>query len=288
MVKKISVVIVLITMVLVSFNCRKKAGVKGVDLEIKFSETPLSDYLITDIQYTWKTDSEYVKVSQDYNAFVHFWHKDNLILRDDHIPAVPTSSWEPEKEYSYSRRIYIPRFIDEFDPEFEGEEVLRLSAGFFSPYDRTGESKREVLEKKIKVVPPPPDTPEVIYEDGWYNHEISPEAFLKEWRWTSKEARCIVDNPHQDALLVIRGGVNLDVLEDQKVIFKINDLVLDEFIPRESYFEKSYKVKKEMLGEGDEFIITFLTDKTFIPAKIVPGSTDDRELGIQISFIYFR
>jgi len=288
MVKKISIVVVLVAMMLVSFHCRKKAAVKGVDLEIKFSESPLSDYLITDIHYTWKTSSEFVKVSQDYNVFVHFWHKNNLILRDDHIPDVLTSKWEPGNVYSYSRRIYIPRFIDEFDPEFEGEESLRISAGFFSPYDRTGESKREVMVEKIKVSPPPPDTPEVIYEDGWYDHEVNPEAFLKEWKWTTKEARCIVDNPHRDALLFIRGGLNLDVLDDQKVIFKINDLVLDEFIPKESNFEKSYNIKKEMLGEGDEFILTFLTDKTFIPAKVIPGSADERELGIQISFIYFR
>lgn len=288
MMRKISIVIVLMAMVLVSFHCRKKAAVKGVDLEIKFSESPLSDYLITDVQYIWKTDSEFVKVIQDYNIFVHFWHKNNLIFQDDHTPAVTTSKWEPGQEYSYSRRILIPRFIDEFDPEFEGEETLKISAGFFAPYDRTGESKREVLVTRIKVLPLPPDTPEIIYEDGWYDHEVNPEAFLKEWRWTAKEARCIVDNPHRDALLVIKGGVNLSVFDGQKVIFKINELVLDEFIPRESDFEKTYNIKKEQLGEGDEFILTFLTDKTFIPAKAIPGSADERELGIQISFIYFR
>ncbi|UCC41196.1 MAG: hypothetical protein JSV96_07165 [Candidatus Aminicenantes bacterium] len=288
MARKISIVVIMMLLALVSFHCRKKAAVKGVELEIKFSESPLSDYLITDIKYTWKTSSEFIKVSQDYNVFVHFWHKNNLILRDDHTPEFPTSQWESLKEYSYMRRIFIPRFIDEFDPEFEGEETLKISAGFFSPYDRTGESKRDVLVKKVKVLPPPPDTPEVIYEDGWYNHEINPESFLKEWRWTAKEARCIVDNPHRDALLVIKGGLNIDALDDQKVIFKINDLVLDEFIPKQSYFEKSFNIKKEMLGEGDEFILTFLTDKTFIPSKLIPGSTDERELGIQISSIYFR
>jgi len=288
MVKKISIAVVLTAMVLVSFHCREKTGIKGVDLEIKFSDSPLSDRLITNMQYIWKTNSEFVKVSQDYNIFVHFWHKNNLILQDDHTPDIRTSKWEPGKEYSYSRRIHIPRFIDEFDPEFEGEETLKISAGFFSPYDRTGESKREVLTEKIKVLPPPPDTPEVVYEDGWYDHEVNPEAYLKEWRWTSKEARCIIDNPHRDALLVIKGGVNLNALENQKVIFKINDLVLDEFIAKDYNFEKSYNIKKEMLGEGDEFFLTFLTDKTFVPSKVFPDSPDVRDLGIQISFVYFR
>jgi len=286
--KRILVVIVMIVMAFIFFNCRKRLAVKGVDLVVRFSESHLSDYLITDILYEWKTGSNFVRLSQNYNVFVHFWHKNNLILRDDHTPVVPTSKWEPGKEYSYSRRIFIPRFIDEFDPEFKGEEILKVSVGFFSPYDRTGESKREIFDRKVKVFPPPLDTPEVIYEDGWYNLEINPESFLKEWTWTTKEARCIIDNPHRDALLVIKGGVNLDALDEQKVIFKINGLVLDEFIPKESYFDKSYNIKKEMLGEEDEFVLTFLTDKTFIPAKVLPGSADERELGIQISFIYFR
>ena len=56
----------------------------------------------------------------------------------------------------------------------------------------------------------------------------------------------------------------------------------------DSFFEKSYDVKKEMLGEGDEFYLTIATDKVFIPAQIIPDSTDERELGLQVSFLYFR
>lgn len=282
-------VTLLVGIIPIAFSaCKRKIRVEGISLNVAFSESTLSDNLITDIKYMWKTDNEFVKINQDYKVFVHFWHKNNMLFQDDHLPEIPTSKWEPGKEYTYSRRIYIPAFIDEFDPEFKGEETLKLSIGFYSPYDRTGESEREVLVKKLKVFPPPLDTPEVIYEDGWYNLEINPEAFLKQWRWTAKEARCIIDNPHRDALLIIKGGINPEALKDQKVIFKINDLILDEFIPEESHFEKSYNIKKEMLGKGDEFYLAVSSDKTFIPAKIIPNSKDKRELGIQISFIYFR
>lgn len=270
------------------FTCKRKAEVKGISLKLDFSEPTLSDDLITDIEYRWKTDSDFVKLNQDYSIFVHFWHRNNLLFQDDHYPVLPTSKWEPGKEYTYPRRVYIPSFIDEFDPEFKGHETLRLSIGFYSPYDRTGKSKREVLVRNLKVFPPPPDTPEVIYEEGWYDLEINPDAFLKQWRWTAKEARCIIDNPYRDALMVIRGGVNLEALKDQKVIFMINDLILDEFIPEESHFEKSYNIKKEMLGEKDEFHLTVTTDKIFIPAEVIPKSKDKRELGVQVSFIYFR
>lgn len=286
--KKILAILLIGIIPIAFFTCKRKAKVKGISLKVTFSESTLSDYLITDIKYKWRTDDEFEKLNQDYNVYVHFWHKNNMLFQDDHFPELQTSKWEPGKEYTYSRRIYIPPFIDEFDPEFKGEETLRLSVGFFSPYDRTGRSERKISEKKLKVFPPPPDTPEVIYEAGWYDLEINPDAFLKQWRWTAKEARCIIDNPHRDALLVIKGGVNPGALKDQKVIFKINDLILDEFISEHSNFEKSYNIKEEMLGEGDDFYLTVSSDKTFIPAKVIPNSIDERVLGIQISFIYFR
>jgi hypothetical protein len=204
------------------------------------------------------------------------------------VPPVPTSKWEPSGDYKYKRRIFIPPFIDEFDPTFKGEETLGLSVGLYNPYDRSGESAREVLNVKLKVLPPPPDVPEIVYESGWYEQEVDPNSPLKRWRWMGREARCIVDNPHRDGLLVIRGGVNKEITPDQKIVFKINDAVLDEFTPDEVTFEKSYTLKKEILGEKDAFTLTVAVDKTFIPSKVIPRSIDGRELGCEISFIYFR
>jgi len=288
MLRKISIVCLITMVSLTVISCQKKTVIKGLDLEISFSEEKLSDNLVTNIQYTWKTNSEFVKLNQDFNVFVHFWHKNNLLFQDDHNPEISASQWESEKEYSYIRRIYIPTFIDEFDPNFRGEDSLRLSAGFVSPYDRTGDSKQEILTRKLKVFPPPLDTPEVIYEEGWYDLEINPDAFLKQWRWTAQKARCIVDNPHRDALLIIKGGLNSNAFESQAVIFKINDLTLDEFIPEQEIFEKTYNIKKEMLGDKEEFYLSIETDKTFVPNQLDENSVDDRALGLQVSFIYFR
>ena len=288
MLKKTSAIVVVFILLAVSFGCKEKTQVKGIELNVTFAEEQLSDHLITDMILGWKTGPEFQKMNQDLKVFVHFWHKENLLFQQDYFPEPPTSLWEPEQEFVHSHRIYITQFIDEFDPDFKGEETLRCVVGFFSPYDRSGTSEQKVFEKKLTVVPPPLDTPEIIYEEGWYNLEINPDAFLKQWQWTAKEARCIIDNPRRDALLVIKGGVNLEVLDDQKVTFKINDLILDEFIPEESHFEKSYNVKKEMLGEGDEFYLSIITDKIFVPAEVMPNNADQRELGIQVSFIYFR
>jgi hypothetical protein len=288
MLKKTSALVIVLVLLGVSYGCKEKTQVKGIELNVTFAEEQLSDHLITDMILGWKTGPEFQKMNQDLKVFVHFWHKGNLLFQQDYFPDPPTSLWEPEQEFVHSQRIYIPQFIDEFDPDFKGEETLRFVVGFFSPYDRSGASEQKVYEEKLVVVPPPLDTPEIIYEEGWYNLEINPDAFLKQWQWTAQEARCIIDNPRRDALLVIKGGVNLEVLDDQKVTFRINDLILDEFVPEESYFEKSYNVKKEMLGEGEEFYLTIVTDKVFVPAEVMPNSGDERELGIQVSFIYFR
>jgi hypothetical protein len=228
-----------------------------------------------------------VEVKEDYYAYVHFWHRYNLLFYDNHSPEIPTSRWEPGKEYTYSRRIYIPTFIDKSDPMFKGEGTLRLSIGLNSPYDRSGRLPKPLFEKKLKFLPTPADAPKISYEDGWYDLEISPETSLKRWRWTAREARCKIDNPRRDALLFIKGGVNLGVLNNQKVIFKVNDSILDEFIPKESKFEKSYRIKKEILGEEDKFYLVISTDKTFIPKQVILRSEDERELGVQISFIFF-
>lgn len=275
-------------LLMLSVHCKEKTDIQGISLEVSFSDEQLSDKLMTEMQLKWKTDSQFQKLNQDFHVFVHFWHDDNLLFQEDYVPDVPTSTWEPDQEYIYSKKIYIPEFIDEFDPDFKGEEMLKLSVGFFSPYDRSGGSKQELLSDKLKVVPPPLDTPEIIYESGWHDQEIDPDAYLQQWRWTEKEARCIIDNPNRDALLVIRGGVNRDAVENQKIIFKINDLILDEFVAEESHFEKTYNIKKEMLGEKDEFILTIAADKAFVPAQLLPNSSDERELGLQVSFIYFR
>jgi hypothetical protein len=286
--KKTIAVGALIAALILSVSCRTRTQVKGVELNVSFSEEELTDNLLTEMIYTWKTNSEFEKINQDMFVFVHIWHGDNLLIQDDHSPELPTSEWEADKIYEYKREIYIPAFIDKFDPSFNKNEFLRFSVGFYSPYDRTGESEMQILEERIKVFPQPFDTPEIIYEEGWYDLEVNPDTYLKQWRWTAKQARCIIDNPYRDALLIIKGGIQEGVFEQQKVIFRINNLILDEFIPQEFHFEKSYDLKAEMLGEKDEFILTIETDKTFIPAERDPESKDIRELGVVISFIYFR
>jgi hypothetical protein len=283
-----TIAILLMIAALLPVSCRKSASIKGIEFAVSFSDKPLTDNLMTEVTYRWKTTTEFQTMGQDLNAYVHFWDGNNMLLQDDYPPEPATSKWEPNKEYTATRRVFIPKFIDEFDPGFKGDKTLRLSVGLYSPYDRTGKVTFQIYEEKLKVLPPPPDTPEIVYENGWYDQEADPANILKKWRWTAREARCLIDNPRRDARLIIRGAVNTDAVKDQKVILKINDTVLDEFIPPPGEFEKSYAVPKAMFGEGNDFRLVIATDKPFVPARIYPNSKDERELGIQVSFLYFR
>ena len=282
------VAVVLIFAAALSVSCRKKASVEGIGLAVEFAEKSLTDNLMTDVTYRWTTTAAFKPMDQDLNAFVHFWNDSNMLFQDDHVLEPPTSKWEPGKEYVVTRRVYIPKFIDEFDPQFKGDETLRLSVGLYSPYDRTGKVKFQVYDGKLKVLPPPPDTPEIVYEDGWYEQETDPNTTLKRWRWTSREARCLIDNPRRDAVLVVRGALNTDAVKDQKVIIRIGDAVLDEFVPPTGVFDKTYAVTKDMMGDKNDFRLVIATDKPFVPAQVYPNSKDERELGMQISFLYFR
>ena len=73
-----------------------------------------------------------------------------------------------------------------------------------------------------------------------------------------------------------------------KIIIKINEKVLEEFIPETSKFSKEYIVAPETMGNEDEFRLIIETDKTFVPSALDPSVKDDRVLGIQIFFLYFR
>ena len=283
-----TIAILLMIAAVLPASCRKQASIKGIEFDVSFADKPLTDNLMTEVTYRWKTTAEFQKMGQDLSVFVHFWDGKNMLLQDDYIPEPVTSKWEPGKEYAATRRIFIPKFIDEFDPQFSGDEKLHLSVGLYSAFDRTGKTKFPIYDEDLKVLPPPPDTPEIVYEDGWYDVEADPANILKKWRWTAREARCLIDNPRRDATLFIRGGRNTDAVKDQKIILKINDTVLDEFIPAAETFEKTYRIPKAAFGEGNDFRLVIATDKPFVPAKVYPASKDERELGIQVAFLYFR
>ncbi|MGD1010789.1 MAG: hypothetical protein ABR951_11655 [Candidatus Aminicenantales bacterium] len=271
---------------LLSWPCREQFGVRGMDLTVAFSVRVLTDNLFTDVTYRIRTDSSLAPITEDDRIISRFVYRGRLLIRDEYEPPVPTSKWEPNKEYTFTRRIYIPAFIDEFDPGFRGAEKLGLTVGLASASDKTGDPGLVLFRKTVRVVPSA-DSPVLVYLSGWYAQETDPQDPGRSWRWTSKEARVAIDNPGRDALLVLRGRAGL-ADAGQKVTVSIDGKPLDEFAPGTGEFERHFTVRKEWLGDKDDFELVIGVDKTFVPARVTPGSNDQRELGVRISLLYFR
>lgn len=288
---KLKIAIALLPIILLTGFCGKKIDRRGIDLVLKLSPETITDSLFLKMDYEFRTNATFKKLGGDYSVFVHFWRVSSkeMLLLDDHTPIKNTSAWTANDDIKYSRTLFIPQFLNEFDVDFEGYEELKLSVGLYNP--KTKEKPILLYEKKINIQPASINAPEIVYDEGWNEIETDVNAkdpFAKSWRWTTAKSVCIIENPKKESTLIIKGGVNKTAFQDQKMIFKINDAVLDEFVPAEDNFSREYTVTPEMMGPADEFSLKIETDRVFVPSKVFPNSKDNRELGAQIFFIYFR
>lgn len=286
-------IILIIAAALMLMFCGKKQDTRGIELNLRISPEPLTDSLYVKMDYDFKTGNDFKKIDKDYRVFVHFWRTNSkeMLIQDDHSPVKKTSEWSLSETVTYSRTLFIPQFLNEFDIDFEGYEEVKVTVGLYNPDPQTKESPIILYEKKMSIQPASINAPEIVYNEGWYELETdikSTAVYEKSWRWTSQKGVCIIENPKKASILIVKGGVNKSIFQDQKVALKINDTILDEFLPETAYFSQEYVVTPEMMGTNDEFSLKFETDKTFVPAKLDPNSKDNRELGIQIFFLYFR
>lgn len=288
--KKTFIIFLLAILMTVTF-CSKKKDTKGIDLDLKLLPGMVTDDLYGKMKYSFEPGGKFETLQKNYKIFVHFWRINNkeMLLQDDHFTDVETTKWEKGKKIEYTRDIYIPKFLDEYDIDFEGYEELRLTIGLYDVDNK--EDKIILYEKVLNVQSASLNAPEIVYDEGWHQSETdfkSEEPSIGEWRWTSGKAVCIIENPKKDAIMKIKGKVSKKNFDGQKISFFINDILLDEFTPAEFSFKKDYIIPASKLGEGDEFKFVIKSDKTFAPNKLDPKNSDDRILGIQIFSIYFR
>jgi hypothetical protein len=290
MIRKENLLIAVLFLIIIfgCLGCGKENSIEGLKLQINFLDEKLFDDHLAEIQFTWTVEEGFLPMGQKAKVFVLMWHGSNLLSQEYHAPEVHPSEWKPGDVYSYSRRLYIPEFIDQSDPDYKGDESLRLLVGIYAPYEEGSRIKRDIIQEMIEVSPSPPGIPEIIYCEGWHDVEVDPSNSRKLLRWTEKEAKCIIGNPRRDALLYMIGGVCPDMLGEQKIVLSINGSVLDEFSPITDPFEKSYKVEKDLFGEGKSFELVISVDKVCDLDRRSSGLEDYRELGIRISFLYFR
>lgn len=291
---KIKVAIILILTLFLSISCGKKTENKGIKLKLEILPKTITDCLYTKINYNYNFTEKFSVLKTDYTVFVHLWRLKNkeMLLQDDHIPEINTSKWKKGEKVEYSREIFIPKFLDEIDIDFEGYEEIKLTVGLYDP--KKPDKKIILYSKAFNIQPASVTAPEIVYSEGWNNIETNIEIKNpdeRKWRWTTRKAICIIENPKKESVLIINGGVDKLKFKDQKIIIKINDKMLNkefEFIPETAKFKKKYIISPEQMGNDYEFKLTIETNKTFVPSTINPDTNDNRELGIQIYFLYFR
>lgn len=285
---KLAVLLVLLFMLM---SCSDNSQTKGLKFQLKLLPEKFSDFAFVKMDYTFEFTNEFKGFDKDYMVFVHFWRLKNkeMLFQDDHQPEKVSSKWKAGSKYTYSRKVFIPKFLDELDVDFKGYEDIRVSIGLFWPKELN--EKIILFQKELRFQPASYIAPDIVYNEGWNVIETNMKVKnpqQRTWRWTTKKADCIIENPKKKSTLIIKGGVDKAIYLDQKVIIKINGKTLEEFVPESAKFAKSYTLTRDQMGEDDEFTLTIETDKTFIPSAINPQSKDKRELGVQIYFLYFR
>lgn len=286
---------ILLTMIFFLLACGQKGADKpediGVTLDLSLIPETLTDFLFLKMNYNFKVEEKFKKLEKNYMVFVHFWRLKNkdLFVLDDHLPVKQTSEWKSGDEIKYSREFFLPKFLDELDIDFEGYEEVKLSVGLYDPNNQ--DDKKVLFSKILNIQPASINAPDIVFSEGWNEEEMNlalENPFQKVWRWTRKSAECIIENPKKRSVLIIKGGLNESIYADQKIIFKINDLIIDEFVSESNFFEKKYFITPEQMGDEAEFKLYIETSKTFVPSSIDPTNKDNRELGVQIFLLYFR
>ncbi len=274
----------LIGAVLLAASCKPKPQIKAT-VTVDFNPAEIEDNSLTNVTYHWKLDPGFKPIPKDLHVYVHFLDRSNKILfQEDHSPELPTSQWREGYDVNYTRLFLIPAVV-RTDTDEESMPI-KLVLGLHDPADPQGPNYR-VLEKDLRLKYNPKGPEKIQYTEGWNPEESNPQMTLK-WRWTGSQAVAVVRNPKKNAILYVRGLVNKDVLSDQKVRLEIANNLIEEFAPKEAEFAKYYQIPADQLGSEDLIQIRISTDKTFVPAKLVPGSTDQRELGVQIFTIFFK
>ncbi len=302
--------LIVVGIALMLFSCGKKNDTKGINFKLNISPKiisydnadilTLTDKLYIKMDFEYKLTDKFKKLDDDYVVFVHFWRKklDKMLLNLDHslesMGVAKTSQWKSGDVIKYSKKIYIPKFLDDYDAEFDGFEKLGLTIGLYVP--KSSDKNIILYDKIVRIEAEESHAPAINYQDGWYGIETNAnaKANFRKWQWIASKATCIIDNSNYESskpknfTLIIRGTVPKNILEDQTVVFKINGKELDRFIPKNAYFDKEYTITPEQMGNEYMFALAIETDKTFVPSKLDAKSKDNRELAMRIYYIYFR
>jgi hypothetical protein len=264
--------------------CGEKSGLKGLVINQEFGDRILTDNLVTELKAKFITTPAFSPLDKGARLVVELDWQGKILCREELKPDFPPDLWQPERVYEARKFLFIPSFLNRFDPEkVAGAKVNLLLL-------LEGAGSREpliLLSRKLKILPCPEEVPDVVYLDGWVmvrsnQRETGPQGYEL---WTRPEAVCLLKNPGKTARLMIIGESSL---EENTVSIFIDGSQLDEFQIGAEEFQKIYTVEVPDPAKQPEIKLIISCDKFIKLSRINPALNDERAVSLRIKKIYFR
>jgi hypothetical protein len=268
--------------------CRKKESpappMATPSVSLNHEKTPLGSPI--DITYKFVVASD-ATFTEDLRVMVHVVDADEeLIFAFDHNPPVPTTQWKPGQTVEYTKTVFVPIY------PYVGEATIQVGLHSTSTQKRVtlvGDDAGQHAYKVAKLqLQPQTENVFTVFKEGWHPGEIAEHNATVEWQWTKKDATLSFKNPKKDSAFYLDLDNPGSVFnEAQQVTVTLGGQVVDEFTlqPKQPQLRK-VPLKAAQLGTGDVAELVISVDKTYVPATLVPGSKDPRELGVRVFHAY--
>jgi hypothetical protein len=271
----------------VSCGRRKGAAVNDIvpSVTVNRPRAPLGSAV--EVTYRWKMETTATKLGQEHRAFVHFLDSHNVLLfTDDHVPVPPPATWEPGKEYAYTRTVFVPVY------PYVGDVEVRVGLFPVPKGERVAlkaedAGLREYRAGKLELVPQTENI-FLVYKEGWHNPETSPQNPALERTWTKKDALVSFKNPKKDIVVYLEADTNAKAFDLPPVLTVAVNGKTGVTVPIENseVFLKKVKVKAADLGTDEWVDLRLSMNQSFVPKVKGVNAHDDRELGLLVYHLY--
>jgi hypothetical protein len=253
-------------------------------VRLSHDKTPLGSPI--DITYKFVVAPD-AKFTEDLRAMVHVVDADEeLIFAFDHNPPIPTTQWKPGQTVEYTKTVFVPIY------PYVGEATIQVGLHSTTTQKRVALSGDDAGQHAYKVaklqLQPQTENVFTVFKDGWHPGEIAEHNSTVEWQWTKKDATLSFKNPKKDCKFYLDLDNPGSVLnEPQEVKITLGGEVVDDFTlqPKQPELRK-IALKAAQLGAGDVAELVISVDKTYVPAVLVAGNKDPRELGVRVFHAY--
>jgi len=269
-------------------GCRKKDAASPPmatpSVTLNHDKTPLGSPIDITYKFVVANDAHF---TEDLRAMVHVVDADDeMIFAFDHNPSIPTSQWKPGQTVEYTRTVFVPIY------PYVGEATIQVGLHSTTTQKRVtlaGDDAGQHAYKVAKLqLQPQTENVFTVFKEGWHPGEVAEHNSTVEWQWTKKAATLSFKNPKKDSMFYLDVDNPGSVFsEPQQVKVTLGGEVVDSFTlqPKQPELRK-VPLKAAQLGTGDVSELVISVDKTYIPAVLVAGSKDPRELGVRVFHAY--